>query len=568
MAKTVNIAFGGEAGQGLATVGEILCKCLVRSGYSITAAQSYMSRIRGGHNSFAVRAGTEPVIAPAENVDILIAFDADTLAIHKSELTASSLVLVDKALKKDGEKYIAIPYKDLAPSSFINITALGVVGFLLGLDKKLVQKTVADQFQTKDEELAKSNEDAVEKAYAWAAGAKLPTTKKLAAPLKGDRKLTLNGNQAISLGALSVGIKFCSFYPMTPATSIVLGLIKHADEMGIVVEQAEDEISAINMALGASYAGAPAMVATSGGGFALMVEGLSLAGMTETPIVIAIAQRPGPATGLPTRTEQGDLEFVLHAAHGEFPRAIFAPGTPEECFYLTRKAFHLAERYQSPVFILTDQFLADSFHDVTPFDVANLLALVPGAESVTTAKPYKRFAVTESGVSPRLLPGLSGNLVVADSDEHSEDGHITEDLEVRKLMVKKRLRKYEGLKSAVIPPEIQGQAEPDLMLVCWGSSKGAVQEAAQILNAKGIKTSTMHFRQVWPLMPRHFIGYLVEAKKVICVESNATGQFANIIRQQTGFYIDDRINRYDGLPLTPEYIVKHVQKRERGGLGW
>jgi 2-oxoglutarate ferredoxin oxidoreductase subunit alpha len=550
-------------------VGELLSRCLVRSGYSVVATQSYQSRIRGGHNSFAIRAGVEEITAPQETVDILVAFDADTLAIHKSELTASSLLLVDESSKKVEGKLIAIPYKTLAPSSFINITALGIVGFLLGLDKALVQKTVADQFKTKDAELVKSNQEAIEKAYAWAAGADLPKTKKLVAPAaKPTPKLTMTGNDAIMLGALSVGVKFCSFYPMTPTTSIPQDLAKHAAEMSIVVEQAEDEISAINMALGASFAGAPAMVATSGGGFALMVEGLSLAGMTETPIVIVLGQRPGPATGLPTRTEQADLEFALYAGHGEFPRAIFAPGTPEECFYLTRKAFHLAERYQSPVFILTDQFLADTFRDVPPFDVTNLLAMAPGAESVVTNKPYHRYTISESGVSPRLLPGLSGNLVVADSDEHTEVGHITEDLTVRKLMVKKRLRKYDGLKSSVIPPEIQGQAEPELMLVCWGSSKGAVQEAAMHLNAKGVKTSTMHFRQVWPLMPRHFIGYMLEAKRVVCVESNATGQFAGIIRQQTGFYIDSKITRYDGLPITPDYIVKNVEQKERGGLGW
>jgi 2-oxoglutarate ferredoxin oxidoreductase subunit alpha len=274
----------------------------------------------------------------------------------------------------------------------------------------------------------------------------------------------LNGNEAIALGSLSAGLKFSSFYPMTPSTSISLNLAGHARQMGLIVEQAEDEIAAINMAIGASFAGVPSMVATSGGGFALMVEGISLAAMTETPLVVVVAQRPGPATGLPTRTEQADLELVLHAGHGEFPRAIFAPGTVEECFHLTRRAFELAERYQGPIFLLTDQFLADSYRAVASFDVENLAPVHVGND-VTGPSPYLRFVITESGVSPRLLPGITEHLVVADSDEHTQDGHITEDLSVRKLMVEKRLKKGKGLRAEVIPPDMKGNGNPDLLLV-------------------------------------------------------------------------------------------------------
>jgi 2-oxoglutarate ferredoxin oxidoreductase subunit alpha len=274
----------------------------------------------------------------------------------------------------------------------------------------------------------------------------------------------MNGNEAIAFGAISAGLKFVSFYPMTPSTSIALNLAAQAKKMGLVVEQAEDEIAAINMAIGASFAGAPSMVPTSGGGFALMVEGVSLSAMTETPVVIVVAQRPGPATGLPTRTEQGDLELILHAGHGEFPRAIFAPGTVEECFHLTRKAFALAERYQGPMFLLTDQFLADSYRAVMPFDTRNLPAVSVGTRA-TGESSYERFTLTESGVSPRRLPGTGKHLVVADSDEHTERGHITEDLSVRIKMVGKRLAKGQWISSEVIPPEAHGEEKPDLLLL-------------------------------------------------------------------------------------------------------
>jgi len=343
---------------------------------------------------------------------------------------------------------------------------------------------------------------------------------------------------------------------MTPATSIALSLIASAVRMGLIVEQAEDEIAAVNMAIGASFTGLPSMVATSGGGFALMTEGVSLAAMTETPLLIVIAQRPGPATGLPTRTEQGDLEFVLHAGHGEFPRAVFAPGSPRECFFLTRKALFTAEEFQGPVFLLTDQAMADSYRDVTPFDLEDLPLVPAGRAASPSSLPYNRYAFTPSGVSPRLLPGAGEHLVVADSDEHTGDGHITENLSVRRQMVEKRLRKGDGIKDQVEPPTFTGEDIPELLMVSWGSSKGAVHEAADLLKAGGKSVATLHFSQVWPLVPDIFLDRLVKAPQVVCVEGNATGQFARLLRRETGFQVHKRILRYDGLPMTPDYILK------------
>ena len=557
--STVTLVIGGEAGQGIATVGKILTNSLVRSGYSIAVTQSHQSRIRGGHNTFAIRTGTDQVIAPDESVDILIALGQETAKIHEGELSSKGLIVIDEAFECSNHSCIKVPFKQLGTGIFSNIIALGVVCSIIGLNEELVSETMNKFFGKMDQKTVERNRQVLGEAFKWTTGQPI-SFQKLPGISNPADCLVMNGNEAIALGALSAGLKFYSFYPMTPATSIAVTLAGKAEKMGIIVEQAEDEISAINMALGASFAGAASMVGTSGGGFALMVEGVSLAAMTETPLVIVLAQRPAPATGLPTRTEQSDLEFVLHAGHGEFPRAIFAPGTVEECFHLTRKAFELSERYQSPIFILTDQFLADSYRNIKPFDIANLSYVSAGFHGDISSLPYQRYSITKSGVSPRLLPGSSENLVVVDSDEHTEDGHITEDLTVRKKMVDKRLEKESGIRNEVIPPQIEGDERPDLLMVCWGSSKGAVIEAASYMRSGGKRVSTLYFSQVWPLVPEQFADHLKDARDVVCVEGNATGQLARLIRRETGFLIGKSVLRYDGLPITPEYILKNLNE--------
>lgn len=555
----LNVVIGGEAGQGLVTIAMILCRALVRAGYYLVVTQSYQSRIRGGHNSFAIRIATRPLVAPIEAADLLVALNEETVAIHRHELTPDGLILLDAAIPAPAGRLLRVPFAELASGQYLNVAYLGVLTELLGLSESLVYQALEDQFGTRDQEVAARNRSTFLAAYEWARQQQLPATDKLAPAAPGGERLLLNGNEAIALGAIAGGVKFCSFYPMTPATSIALTLQSAADLVGVIVEQAEDEIAAINMAIGASFAGAPAMVATSGGGFALMVEGVSLAAMTETPIFIVVAQRPGPATGLPTRTEQADLEFVLHAGHGEFPRAIFAPATPEECFILSRRALYLAEKYQTPVFLLTDQFLADSYRAVSREAVAGLEPVKAGCAPEEIALPYERYALTPSGISPRLLPGLTEHLVVADSDEHFYSGHLTEDLQVRVELVNKRLRKAVGLRTEVLPPAYAGPERPELLLVTWGSSWGAVQEAAAYLEGQGKKVGTLSFSQVWPLVPEQFLPFLLAAKTVVTVESNAFGQFARLLRRETGFQVHRQIRRYDGLPLTPGYILGHLE---------
>jgi 2-oxoglutarate ferredoxin oxidoreductase subunit alpha len=558
MEKTdITLLIGGEAGQGLVTLGQILAKSLVHAGYSILVTQSYQSRIRGGHNTFAIRVSTEAVAAPRESVDLLIAMNAETVTLHKAEVADGGLIVADEAHGTETDGCLLVPYQQLAETRFANVVALGVVSVLLGLDQPLVARTLENFFGKKDHETAEKNRQILTTAFDWC-GQENVAFQKLPPVAQPIQRLVMNGNEAIAMGALSAGVKFCSFYPMTPATSIALNLAAQASPMGLVVEQAEDEIAAINMAIGASFAGVPSIVPTSGGGFALMTEGVSLAGMSETPVLIVVAQRPGPATGLPTRTEQADLELVLYAGHGEFPRAIFSPGTVEECFWLARKSLEVAAKFQSPVFLLTDQFLADSSRAVEPFDIDNLEPIDPGIETKASDLPYRRYAITASGVSPRLLPGMTEHLVVTGGDEHPADGHITEDLEIRNQMVEKRLRKEQGIMAEVVSPEFQGDESPDLLLVTWGSNKGSVLEAAAKLRNNSTRVGTLHFSQVWPLVPDQFLGYLESAGEVVCVEGNVYGQLARLIRRETGFAVHKRVLRYDGLPITPEYIVNEL----------
>jgi len=552
--KTRTVLIGGEAGQGLVTVGQLLSKALVRADWRICVTQGYQSRVRGGHNTWAIRFGAGQIGAPSETVDLLVALDQETVDHHRGELASHALLIADETLDPRGLPGLRVPFARLAAARHVNIAALGVVGTLLGLPESLMAGAVEELFGKKGTDTAAENRRALAEACRWtlSAGASfaLPDP-----PLPGAARGMLNGNEALALGALSGGLRFLSFYPMTPSTSIALTVVAHAAALGVVAEQAEDEIAAVNMAIGASFAGAPAMVATSGGGFALMVEGVSLAAMTETPLVVLLAQRPGPATGLPTRTGQEDLEFVLHAGHGEFARAIFAPGSPDECFLLARKAFFLAELFQGPVFVLTDQFLADSYRAVDSFDVRQLPAVRAGY-SGEVAVPYRRYAITPDGVSPRLLPGQTHHLVIADSDEHTEDGHLTEDLAVRERMVVKRLAKVEGLRWEVIQPQLDGPGGGDLLLVSWGSVGAAAAEAAADLRDRGTVAASLHFSQVWPLDSERFLGVLKAAKRVVFVEGNATGQFERLLLRETGFAGAGNVRRFDGLPITPGYILR------------
>ena len=358
----------------------------------------------------------------------------------------------------------------------------------------------------------------------------------------------------MGIGALSGGCKFVSSYPMSPSTGVLVFLSQQSDKFDIIAEQAEDEISAINMAIGAFYAGARSMVTTSGGGFALMEEGVSLAGILETPIVIHLAQRPGPATGLPTRTQQGDLELALYSGHGEFPRIIFAPGSIEDAFYLTQKAFNLADKYQVPVFILTDQYLMDSYYNTRCFDVSQLNI---EKHIVKTTAGYKRYKLTDDGISPRGIPGFGDGFVVVDSDEHDEKGHITEDLDIRIEMTDKRLKKLDLIKKDFVAPGLIGSKNGKILVICWGSTYKIIREAVEKIGSDDI--SLLYFKQLYPLPP-DISKYFEGAGKLVIIEGNATSQFSKLLKLYAGIDIQTKILKYNGLQFSVEEIIEQLRK--------
>ncbi|UCC22313.1 MAG: 2-oxoacid:acceptor oxidoreductase subunit alpha, partial [Planctomycetota bacterium] len=362
----------------------------------------------------------------------------------------------------------------------------------------------------------------------------------------------LSGAEAVSLGAIAGGCNFVSSYPMSPSTAVLVFLARRGRDFGIIAEQAEDEIAAMNMAIGAWYAGARAMVTTSGGGFALMTEGLSLAGMLESPIVIHLGQRPGPATGLPTRTEQADLELALYAGHGEFPRIILAPGSIEDAFYLTQRAFNLASKYQVPVFVLTDQYFLDSYYNTASLELSGLEI---DQHVVKTAKGYNRYELTDDGISPRGIPGYGEGLVAVDSDEHDTAGHITEDLDLRVAMVDKRLKKMDSIKAEAIEPELIGPEDYKTLIVCWGSTYHVASEAIKTLGSDDV--SLLHFRQVYPLH-ESAAEYLKRARELVLIEGNATSQFGRLLKLRTGIDIENKILKYDGLSFSVEEVAERL----------
>ena len=565
MKNEFTIRICGEAGQGMQTVGETLCLLYKEAGFNIFANQDYMSRVRGGNNFFQLRIAGQPLYTLRAKTDILVALDAASVELHATALNEGGVMVLDK--KKTGvtgenKSFCDVPLSDIAIKTggkeiFISAVACGVVSALSAMELESLTKVLRKVFNGKPEEIIAKNIDAAKAGYDLISAGPRKNTFSLK---KGSHAgtMVMNGNQAIGLGAIRAGCKFYTAYPMTPSTSIMDTIAHYAEQFRIIVEQAEDEIAAINMALGASFAGVRAMTGTSGGGFALMVEGVSLAGMTETPVVVALSQRPGPATGFPTRTEQADLNFLLHAGHGEFARAVFTPGTAEEAFYLTVKAFNLAERYQIPVFIMTDQHLADSYRDIDEFNPgkARVERSVISKEESKKITGYKRYALTDSGISPRAVPSWVEDAIYVDSDEHTEEGHITEDADVRVSMVEKRLyKKYAGLKTEIEKPVSYNTEGARVVLVGFGSTYGAIKEAAEELG-----TGCIHVPQVWPFPAPELTALLAKAKKTITVENNAGAQLAGLIRRETGIKTDTSILKFDGRPFDADYLIERVKK--------
>jgi 2-oxoglutarate ferredoxin oxidoreductase subunit alpha len=555
-----NFMIGGEAGQGVQSAGFLLAKALARGGYHVFADQDYESRVRGGHNFFRVRAKDSQVGAIAEPVDMLIALDKESVDLHQKEVSGVAIFDGEKIKDAGGNRLFSVPLERLAGDKLMsNTVALGAALGLVDYDFEILAKVLHDHFGAGD--VSQNNIKAARAGYEYGQKEFKGEFRRLN-PISQSDRLLLNGNEAISLGAIAAGCKFMAAYPMTPVSSIMEYMAEKAADFGLVMVHAEDEIAAINMAIGASYAGVRAMTATSGSGFCLMVEGLGLAGITETPLVVVEGQRPGPAIGLPTRTEQGDLQFVLTAHHGEFPRAVLAPATVEDAFWLTVRAFNLAEKYQLPVIILTDQHLASSYATVDRFELSKVTIdrglLFSGNE--TEQRDYKRHRVTESGISPRAFPGQSKALVVTDSDEHDETGHLIEDAGMRTAQVNKRLRKLFSLKKEIEPPQLYGPKTAETTLIGWGSTFGAIGEAVDILRKEGASVNRLHLNELWPFPAESVADVISRGRHSYVIENNATGQLARLIRAETGREVSGRILKYDGRPFTPDYIAEVVRK--------
>lgn len=615
----LTVIISGQAGQGVQLLAETLGRALVRQGFYVFGSMDMMSRIRGGHNLCRLRVSTRPVGADSGKARLLVALDQKQAHLCLQDLVEGGLVLTDDSMEPypDSEheghhgskehRTADLPprYEDrktetanrfvllqlpLAESAqeqgqrkMLNMVAAGAVFGLLGLDLEVLCRVVEQLFSVRAGDAANRNVACARKGFELVQRRARKGTLALSAGLESSGhpashesgRVLMTGAQAIALGAVAGGVRFVAGYPMSPGTAILEACAAWQEQAGIVVEQTEDEISAVNMAIGASFAGALGMVATAGGGMCLMNEGLSLAGMTETPLVLVSGMRPGPATGLATRTAQADLLFALSCGHGEFPRAVLCPGNAEEAFHTMQRACTIAAKYQVPVIVLFDQFLGDALWTCEeralglglPVSLAEL-----AQKQFAGPYAYRRYEPTDSGVSPLVLPGASEQLVYADSDEHTEEGHITESAEMRNLMVCKRLAKLVGIAAELVPPERYPDADAETIVFCFGSLKGAVREAMDRIGdkegasnkARGTgsarHTGMVHLCDLWPFPVGRVIELAARAKRFLTVEGNYTAQLAQLIAQETGLRVDGSVRRYDGRSLTVDGIVDGLKE--------
>jgi 2-oxoglutarate ferredoxin oxidoreductase subunit alpha len=561
--EDVSIVICGEAGQGIQTVESILVQAIKMGGYHVFSSKEYMSRVRGGENSTEIRISSKRLTSYVERIDILLALSDGAIEHLHQRITPETLILGDEKNFKSVTEYdtIAIPLfksaEELGGPIFSNVIAAGVISRVLNISSEIFNKIIMRMFSRKGEKIVEKDLEAGKKGHEI--GAQLVKSGKIKIQLEKDPQikdeLLLSGTEAVGLGCLAGGCNFMSSYPMTPSTPLQMFMAQNGVEFDLIFEQAEDEIAAVNMSIGAFYAGARSMIATSGSGFALMEEAVGLSGMIETPVVIYVGQRPGPAVGLPTRTSQEDLNLTLYSGPGEFARIIFAPGNFEDAFKLSQIAFNLADKYQIPVFILSDQYFAECFYNIPSLDLSELKI---ENHIVKTDENYKRYQLTPDGVSPRGIPGFGAGVVVVDSDEHDEEGHITEDLDLRVKMVEKRFtKKMNKIREEVIPPELVGNEDYEILVVGWGSTYGTIKEVVNGLNSD--KIAFLHFKQVYPLSIKT-VKYFKKARKTVIFENNISSQFGKLIKLELGFDMDETFLKYNGMPFSVEEVTEILKK--------
>lgn len=558
MLNEISLLVGGKAGEGVRSTGYIISRILNRHGLNVFIRDDYQSLIEGGHNFSQIRASSKETWGHYERADLIAALDQKTVDLHEKELVSNGHMLYDseEVTYSGSGKALSIPLlkmvKEIKGLKIMRNSALiGAVAYLYGLDLTEVNAVLTKIYREKAEKnlvLAKKGYEYAEKNFD-----RIGEVKRIDRP----PKPLLTGNQCIALGAVKAGLKVYIAYPMTPSTSILHFLAGHQDDLGLTVVQPENEIAVINMALGASYAGARSMVATSGGGFALMQEAISMSGMTEVPVLIVECQRGGPSTGVATYTSQADLKFVINAGHGDFPKVVVAPGDTEEAFYKTAEALNLAWKYQIPVIILSDKHLSESYK-TTSINESNV-----SKEEVKMANGgsgYKRYELTEDGISPLTFPGTPGAVVKVNSYEHDSNGYATEQPELINKMQEKRLKKYAQIVADLRSREtvkIYGEKDADNLIVSWGSTKGAVLEAMKVLKQK---FKFLHVIYLKPFPVWEVEKHVDKAKNVISVECNSSGQFASLLREETGFLVNKKILKYDSRPFDPENLANRIEE--------
>lgn len=577
MKNSISIKIGGQAGYGIMSTGAILGKACSRGGLYVCCDIQYPSLIRGGHNSYLLRVSEEEIFSFNKNVDLLVALNRETIDLHKDKLTKGSAIIYDgdivKCTKKEISKDIflaAVPLSKIANEHggevMRNTVSLGAVIAITGYDFQLLAGVINEIFADKGKTVIEQNINAAKAGYNYLKKNFKGKFQYKIKPLEKPRKrMFISGNEATALGAIKAGCKFFAMYPMTPASTILHYMAAKEREYNMVVRQPEDELAVMNMAIGAAHAGVRSMVATSGGGFCLMVEALGMAAMTETPVVIVEGQRAGPSTGLATHTEQGDLKFVLNASQGEFLRVVIAPGDESECFYKTAEAFNLAEKYQIPVIILSDKHLGEIPNACSVFDQKEIkiergkILSEKEVKKIGAKDFFKRYAFSKDGVSPRVLPGTKGGMFVACSYEHDEYGNLAEDEKTRNMMVNRRFLKLEHIRKELPKPEIIGSKNADVTIIGWGSTKRAILEAMKMLEKDGVKANYLQVVYMKPFHSEEIAKIIKSSKQILLVENNKTSQLADVIRENTGLDIINRLNKYSGRPFYPEEIVEKVE---------
>src|SRR5881296_2713729 len=589
MNRTFAVSIGGAAGQGVATPGDIFAQVFARRGLHVNAYNAYQSIIRGGHTFLTIRTGPEKVTNFGDRIDLLIPLNQDTIDRHLHLMRPGSAVVFNGDTIKpkdraDGVQFCRMPVNELSKGSRSkveqNTLALAASLNMMGVGFQPLEEVLTEQFKKKGDAVVRENVSVARAGYDYAATNFKPFPDPL--PMTDARYAVLSGNIALAMGGVAAGVKFYCAYPMSPSTGVLHWMAAHARKAGIMVRQVEDEIGVINMAIGAAHAGVRAMCATSGGGFALMTEGLGMSAMIETPVLVINCQRAGPSTGVPTKTEQGDLWQMLGAAFGDYPRVIAAPLDIGDCFKVIPEIFNLADRFQCPGLVLCDLLLSEGRLSVHPNEL-NFSQNIDRGELITangngngngasiaaaTNGDYKRYKITDTGISPRAVPGVPGHIHTVATDEHMEDGVLISDEFTnpvkRRAMMEKRMRKVAGIEAAVPPPTLGGPRDGDVTLIGWGSTKGVIEEACEILNDQGISANQLQIRWLVPLHGEAILEILKDSRHTIIVENNYSGQFARYLRSETSFVPNGHIRKYDGEPFMPHHIVEAVKEQLTG----